>query len=48
MSEYTRKRLNNLKEEAKIFENVGLNWLAQKTKRELEILSEQLTKKHLN
>lgn len=42
MSEYTKNRLNALKESSEVFDGIGLNWLAATSKKEYEILSEKV------
>ncbi len=42
MSEYTKNKLNTLKESSEIFSGLGLNWLATTSKKEYEILAEKV------
>ena len=42
MSEYTRKRLADLKEGAETFRKAGLIWASRKCQREYEILDKKI------
>ena len=48
MSEFTRKELSSLKKDVKVFDSVGLGWLAKISKREYDILNEKIQNKRIN